>query len=162
MNILIALLIFTAYTVGVCCYATVIPNSLSQSVFALPKYGRYLWMAVIMTIAFLVFPTFVERCGENTKFLAFFACAGLLFVGAAPLVPGVHKDDSSYPVHTVGALVCAIASQLAVAFNDPWLLLLWLPFFAMLAWKWKQKTKWRTMIFFAEMTCFAISFLFCL
>lgn len=150
----------TAYVVGVCVFIRKIPNSLSQSVLAMPPWGRYLWMAVMMSVAFLLEPVFIMKSSDNTQFLAYFACAGLLFVGAAPLVPGVHKDDSSYPVHMVGAYVAAIASQLDIAINQPPFMLLWLPVLGVLAWHWHQK--WSTAVFWGEITCLIISFMFCM
>ena len=114
---------------------------------------------VIWAVVFICLPTYIGKTGENTRFLAFFAMAGLLFVGGAPLVLK-SEDRMQYWVHCGAAVVCAVCSQLVLVLNQPWLLLAWVPFVVagfIIGWK-----RWRTMTFWAEMVCFANTFTFCL
>lgn len=156
--ILIAIALLAAYTVTLCVANNEIPSSLSASVFYLPKAGQWLWTAVIVSVVFLVAPTLISKASDNTQFLAFFACVGLLFVGGAPLVH--DKTDTAYKVHMVGAILCAVASQLLLVFNCWWLMLVWLPYVVVFAIYFKKHKKWRTRVFWAEMTCFANTFAF--
>lgn len=158
--ILIAITLLAVYTITLCVANNEIPSSLSASVFYLPKAGQWLWTAVIVVVVFLVAPTLIEKASDNTQFLAFLACVGLLYVGGAPLVK--ETWDMSYKVHMVGAFLCAISAQLLLAFNCWWLLLAWVPWIVVFAVFWKQKRTWRTKVFWAEMTCFANTFAFAL
>ena len=136
-----------------------IPPSLSASVFTLPINKRWIWTIVLFVVCFLCVPTIIDKASENTQFIAFLAIAGLAFVGAAPLVK--FKDDKlQFRVHEGGAIVCVVCSQLLLMFNQPLLLLLWIPFIIeglIINFK-----KWKTMIFFGEMICFSSTFTYCL
>jgi hypothetical protein len=138
-----------------------IPPSLSASVFNIPTNKRWIWTVVLFVVCFLCVTTYIEKTSGNTQFLAFIAIAALAFVGAAPLVK--DKADIAHKVHCGAAVLCAVCSQLPLTFNCPWLLLCWLPFLAALSIKTDVfKTKWETMIFWAEMVCFGSTFVFCL
>jgi hypothetical protein len=162
MNTLVAIAItlLAAYTVTLCVVGRQIPDSLSQSVFNLPPSGAWLWTVVLYTASFLTVPTYIDHTNENTKWLAFLAIVGLLFVGAAPLVK--DKSDLAYKVHCGAAILCAVCSQLVLTFNCPWLLLCWVPFVAYLVCSLIKHQTWRTRTFWAEMVCFASTFAFCL
>lgn len=157
---LIAIALLAAYTVTLCVVNKEIPSSLSASVFYLPKTGQWLWTAVIVAVVFLVAPTLISKTSESTQFLAFIACAGLLFVGGAPLVK--DKSDMAYHVHMGGAIACAVASQILLAFNAPWLLLLWAFWIGDAIYTRAHHNQWRTAVFWAEMTCFCDIFIFCI
>ena len=165
VNIIIAIIILLGYTLAMIKIAGRIPPSLSDSVFFLDKNKRWIWTIVLMAVCFLCVPTIIEKSSEDTQFLAFLAIGGLAFVGAAPLVK--FKDDPmQFKVHEWGAIVCAACSQLLLVFNCPWLLLAWIPYFAVFTWKtmgagqnWKT---WRTMIFWGEAVCFSTTFAYCL
>jgi hypothetical protein len=148
-----------------------VPSSLSASVFDLPKSQRWIWTVVLYAVCILVlFPfglpygvSFLDKVSENTQFLAFIAIVALAFVGAAPLV--ADKTDLAYKVHCVAAVVCAVCSQLVLVFNQPWLLLCWIPWVATFMWLRQEttwKAQWRTKVFWAEMVCFGSTFIFCL
>lgn len=156
--ILIAIALLAAYTVTLCVVNKEIPSSLSASVFYLPKTGQWLWTAVIVAVVFLVAPTLISKASDNTQFLAFIACAGLLFVGGAPLIK--DKTDMAYHIHMAGAIACAVASQSLVAFNAPWLLLLWAFWIGDAIYTRAHHNQWRTAVFWAEMTCFTDTFIF--
>ena len=159
MNIVIAILILLVYTLVMIKIGGSIPPSLSASVFNIPTNKRWIWTVVIIAVCFLCVPTYIEKTSENTQFLAFLAIAGLAFVGAAPLVK--FKDDKlQFRVHEDGAIVCAVCSQLLLMFNQPLLLLLWIPF--IIAGLIINFKKWKTIIFFGEMVCFSSTFIYCL
>ena len=158
MNIVKAIIVLLAYTIALCIKGGGIPPSLSASVFDLKKSMRWIWTVMLAAVCLLCVPTYIEKTGENTQFLAFIAIAALAFVGGAPLVK--DTKDIAYKVHCVAAVVCALCSQLVLVFNLPWLLLYWVPFMVagfVIGWK-----KWRTKVFFGEMVCFASTFMFCL
>ena len=95
-----------------------IPPSLSASVFNLPTNKRWIWTVVIFTVCILVVPTYIEKTDINTQFLSFLSIGGLGFVGAAPLVK-LKDDVLQFKVHEIGAIICAICSQLVLTFNYP-------------------------------------------
>ena len=136
-----------------------IPPSLSASVFNLPTNKRWIWTAVILAVCFLCVPTYIEKTSENTQCFAFFAIAGLAFVGAVPLVK-FSDDEMQFRVHEVGAIICATCSQLVLVFNYSWFLLFWIPFIIygfVKGWK-----TWRTIVFWGEIICFTSTFTYCL
>ena len=160
MNILItfAIALLVAYTVTVCVANNQIPDSLSQSVFFLPKGAKWIWTAVIGLVAFAIIPPIIEKSPDHWQFLGFIAATALAFVGFAPLGEG----DLAYKVHCGAAILCAVCSQILVGICQPLLLLLWVPY--IIAWiviKSRGK-KWRTATFWAEMVCFANTFTFAL
>lgn len=165
MNIVIAIGILLVYTIILCKIGGCIPPSLSASVFNLPKDKRWIWTVVLFAVCFLCVPTFIDKCSENTQFLAFLSIGGLGFVGAAPLVK-FKDDEMQFRVHEVGAIVCAVCSQLALIFNNPWLLFTWLGFVLAFAINTRCATcnwkTWKTKVFWAEMVCFVSTFIFCL
>lgn len=136
-----------------------IPPSLSASVFNIPTNKRWIWTVVIFTVCILVVPTYIEKTDINTQFLSFLSIGGLGFVGAAPLVK-FSDDKMQFKVHEIGAIICAICSQLVLIFNYPILLGSWIIFIIptiIIGWK-----NWRTKIFWGEMVCFSNTFLYCL
>ena len=154
-NIIIAITIFTTYTLIVCGIGRKVPNSLSKSVFMMPPYASWIWTVCIGTIAFLIMPTLLDKAGENWKFLAFLSCVCLFFVALCPLSP--RKDGPEYMAHMVGSYICTIASQFLVAFTQPEVMALWLPWcIAFLCLK--RGKKWPQAVFFAEITCFVTTF----
>lgn len=157
MNIIAAITIFATYAVTICVATGAIPASLSKTVFSLPKNGRWLWSVVIAAVALLTMPTLIEESCEATQFLGFLACGSLMFVGVCPLV---QQGEISYIIHIIMAYTCAICSQLLVLVNNPLLLLGWLPWMIVFAVLRHRKKKWPTQAFWAEMTCFFITFLY--
>ena len=167
MNIVLAIIILLGYTIALCIKGGGVPSSLSASVFDLPKSQRWIWTVMLYAVCFCVLVpfgsggvSFLDKVSENTQFLAFIAIAALAFVGAAPLV--MDKTDIAYKVHCVAALVCAVCSQLVLVFNQPCLLLCWVPFVAYEVWRLTMKQPWATQTFWAEMVCFGSTFAFCL
>ena len=158
MNIIAAITLLTIYAVTICVANGEIPASLSRTVFVLPRNVRWIWSVVIAAVAFLTMPTLIEESDEATQFLGFLACASLMFVGVCPLVQ--QEWELSYIIHMVMAYTCAVSSQLLVLVNNPILLIGWLPWMIVFAVLRHRKKKWQTKAFWAEMTCFVITFLY--
>ncbi len=154
--ITIAAVLLIAYTVALCANNG-IPRSLSASVFFMPKKGAWLWTAVIAAVVFAL-ATVLIGTAQRAQFLAFLACAGLLFVAGCPLVK--DKRDMAYRVRLVAAVICAVSAMGLVACNRPLLLLLWLPWVGVFVWKTKGVSTWPTQTFWAEMMCFVITFIY--
>lgn len=155
-----AIIILLGYTIALCIKGGGVPSSLSASVFNLPYDKRWIWTVVLYGVVILAMPTYMDKVSQNTQFLAFLAMAGLAFVGAAPLVK--DHQELAYKVHCWAAVVCAVCSQLVLVFNQPWLLLCWVPFVAYEVWRLSKKQPWRTQTFWGEMVCFVSTFTFCL
>lgn len=153
---ILSFVIIAVYTVAMCIVGGGIPRSLSATVFDLPPKYSWIWTASIGLTAFLVMPPFIESTSRGTQPLAFIACAALLFVAVTPLVK--VKDDIAYHIHMTAAVVCAVSSQLSVAINQPLLLLGWLPWLVYFVYSLTDFEKWQTKAFWAEMTCFALTF----
>lgn len=155
MNIAIAITIMVMYIIVLCIANRQIPASLSEAVYNLPSLGSWLWVLVILAVAFLTMPTLIELASENTKFLGFLSCVALAFVAVCPLDP----KQRTHKAHMIASYAAAILSQLLVAFNNPWLLLMWIPWVAAFIWITKDE-KWRTAAFWATITCFVTTFTF--
>ena len=130
-----------------------IPESISQTVFLLPRKGQWLFTVVMWVVGFSLMPVLMEKVSEQTQFIAFLMVSGICFVGASPLV---LKEKNT--IHYVFAAVSGIASQLLVALNQPLLLLLWFLYigYTLLA---KDGSK---NLFWVEVSCMLTVFAFCL
>ena len=96
-----------------------IPNSISDTYYLLGgKPKGLVFQGVLALTAFLMLPVLLSRSSESTEFLAFLACAGLLFVAAAPL----FKDASERIIHFVSAFVCCGCLILWQIFNSLWII----------------------------------------
>lgn len=115
--VIISLLIIAAYTAAVCIKQKGVPYSISATFYKLQH--PYWFMAAMWATAGLLMPIALETSKPGTEFLAFLACAGMIFVGAAPN----FREELEGKVHMSGAVVCVVASQLWVAFNFWWVLL---------------------------------------
>lgn len=124
MGVLIALsiIIIAAYTAAVCIKQKGVPYSISATYY---KLDHKLWFSASMWLAGgLLMPAILEMSKTNTEFLAFLACVGIFFVGAAPN----FKEEYENKVHTTGAIMCVVGSQLWVAFNAWYILIVWLAY----------------------------------
>lgn len=92
-----------------------IPNSISDSYYLLGKKG-WMFQITLFVTAFLVMPSLIGASSEDTQFLAFLACAGLIFVGAAPL----FKRTFDSKVHFISAALCCGSLVLWQVFNACW------------------------------------------
>ena len=120
-SLIIAAMTVIALYVGAMIYTgKQIPESISQTVFLLPRKGQWVFSVVMVMVGFLLMPVLFEKVSESTQFIAFFMSAGIIGVGVAPL--GLKEKNT---IHYVFAAVSGIASQLLVALNQPLLLLTW-------------------------------------
>jgi hypothetical protein len=94
-----------------------IPPSISESYYLLGKKG-WLFQIALMVTAFCVVPSLVDASSENTRFLAFLACAGLLFVAGAPL----FKLRFDGKVHFISAALCCGGLVLWQVVNTSWVI----------------------------------------
>ena len=115
--LIISFLVIAAYTAAVCVKQKGVPYSISATFYKLQH--PYWFMAAMWATAGLLMPAALETGKPGTEFLAFLACAGMLFVGAAPN----FREELEGKVHMSGAVVCVVASQLWVAFNGWWVLI---------------------------------------
>ncbi len=151
--VVIAITVIALYVGAMIYTGRQIPESISQTVFVLPRKGQWLFTVVMWVVGFLLMPVLMEKVSEQTQFIAFLMVSGILFVGASPLV---LKEKNT--IHYVFAAVAGIASQLLVALNQPLLLLLWFLYigYTLLA---KDGSK---NLFWVEVSCMLTVFAFCL
>lgn len=119
--IIISLVIFLAYLAGMYMYFG-IPYSISDTFYKLEarkKGAGWLFSAMCVSVGGLLLPALLDITPESYQFTAFLACAGLIFVGAAPQ----FKVSLTGAVHYGSAAVCVIFSQLWVGLTC-WLVLL--------------------------------------
>ena len=157
--VIIAITLLVAYTIILCVVNKQIPDSLSQSVFFLPQSASWIWTLVIGFVAVAVMPVMLEKADDDWKYMAFLSCFGLILVALCPLSP--KKNSIQYQTHMIGAWMCAVSSQILMAVCNSWLMLMWVPWVIAFIWI-TNHSKWRTKVFWAEWTCFPITFTFCL
>ena len=92
---------YLAYVVG--CFG--IPRSLSDTFYLLGKRG-WLFQCVLGVFGGLLMPVWLDVSSDNSEFLAFLACSGLLFVAAAPC----FKVELEGKVHYTAAVACCVAA----------------------------------------------------
>ena len=151
--VFIAMFAIVAYVVAMVIKNKEIPESISSTVFNLDKKWKWVFSAVMWIVGFLLMPPLMEKVSDSTRFIAFFMVAGILFVGASPLVA---KEKNT--LHYVCAAVAGIASQLLVALNQPLLLLIW---FLYIGYTLAAKDGSRN-FFWVEVSCMLIVFVYCL
>lgn len=122
--VILSVLCITAYTAVVCIACKGIPDSISETFY---KLEHKAWFTITMfATAFFLVPAILEVTPASYQFVAFLACVGLCFVGAAPN----FKEGIEKKVHTAGAIICIVFSQVWVALTCPWLLFVWLAYIA--------------------------------
>jgi hypothetical protein len=151
--VFIAMAIIVLYVGAMICAGKKIPESISQTVYVMPRTGQWVFTVVMMAVAFLLVPVLMEISAEYTQVLAFFMTGGLLGLGAAPLVV---KEKNTF--HYVCAAVCGIASQVLVGLNQPLCLLVW---FLYIGYTLFAKDVSRN-YFWAEVACMLSIFIYCL
>ncbi len=102
--VMIATLIMSGYLAYIVkCFG--IPRSLSDTFYLLGDRG-WIFQVVLGLFGALLMPTWIDLSSGNTQFLAFLACAGLLFVAAAPC----FKIDIEGKVHYTSAMLCCVCA----------------------------------------------------
>lgn len=120
---LIALLI-AAYTVAVCLNERSIPSSISATFYTLEQ--KWWFCVTMVATAFLLLPSILEVTPDSYQFTAFLACVGMIMTGVAPH----FKEGIEKKIHTSGAVLCLVFSQVWVSLTSPWMLLLWVGYLA--------------------------------
>ena len=130
-----------------------IPESVSATVFLLPRAGQWLFTIVMWIVGFTLLPSLLEKVSEQTQFLAFIMIAGVMFVGAAPLLANERNT-----IHYVFAAIAGLSSQLLVALNQPLFLLTWMLYVGYTLFA----KDVRLNFLFAEVICMTNIFAYCL
>lgn len=117
---IISTLIIASYTAAVCIKVKGIPYSISATFYALEH--NWLFGATMIITAGLLMPAILQKTHDSYQFTSFIACVGMIMVGAAPH----FKEGLEKKIHTVGAVLCLLFSQVWVLLTCPWLLLVWL------------------------------------
>ena len=116
---IISALLIAAYTVAVCIKCKGIPYSISETYY---KISHKFWFGATMVLtACLLMPAILQVTPDSYQFTAFLACVGLIMVGVAPN----FREGIDRKIHTTGAVLCLVFSQVWVGLTLPWMLLLW-------------------------------------
>lgn len=124
--VLISLVFLVLYLVYAISVIKSVPWSISDTYYQLEKRGKKKWIFQLAMIvpAMLLLPAWLECSGEKTQFLAFLACGGLMFVGAAPC----FKLELDGKVHYAATAICGTSAVLWTCFSGMW----YIPLIAML------------------------------
>lgn len=80
-------------------------NCAGSEVIGDKRRRNYGWVfTLVMFVSAILMLISMLDCGRGVQCLAFFGCAGLMFVGAAPN----YVDKDTFPIHKSGAIVAAI------------------------------------------------------
>lgn len=120
--VILSMLMMAAYTAAVCIKQKGVPYSISATFYKLEH--KHWFMATMWLTAGLLMPAVLEISKSDTAALAFPALAGMFFIGAAPN----FRDDFEGDIHKTGAIFCLVGSQLWVACNCPWCLMVWIAY----------------------------------
>ena len=102
MTLAIIILIALALYVFSCSVTRRVPIMLSEVYYLADK--DWLFPALMVTLGASFLPLMLEAGGLEC--MAFLACVGIIFVGAAP----AYLDESQRTIHKCGAITSAIAS----------------------------------------------------
>lgn len=116
---IISALLIAAYTVAVCIKCKGIPYSISETYYKI-KHKFFFGVTMVLT-ACLLMPAILEITPDSYQFTAFLACVGLIMVGVAPN----FREGIDRKIHTTGAVLCLVSSQVWVGLSLPWMLLVW-------------------------------------
>lgn len=99
----------------------------------------------------LLAPSVFEHIPEQWQFVGFFTLSGLWAVGSSP-----YFHTESKALHYFGGYLFCIAAQVVVTFNQPLLLLCWLPVLYYIISGLLTKKKREDETFWAEVTAYLI------
>lgn len=124
--VLISLVFLVLYLVYAISVIKSVPWSISDTYYQLEKRGKKkrLFQLAMIVPAMLLLPAWLECSSENTQFLAFLACGGLMFVGAAPC----FKLELDGKVHYAATAICGTSAILWTCLSGMW----YIPLIAML------------------------------
>lgn len=125
--VIISLTIFFAYLIATYVWFGV-PYSISDTFYKLENRKKgtgWLFTAMCWGVALPLLPALLDMTPDRYQITSFLACAGLLFVGAAPQ----FKLPLTNTVHYGSAAVCVVFSQVWVGLTCWWILLpVWIGF----------------------------------
>lgn len=130
-----------------------IPASISDTYYLLERKRRglgWLFTAFCWGVSLTLLPAWLDMTPAGYQFTAFLACAGLMFVGAAPQ----FKLSLTGPVHYVSAAVCCASAILWCILSGYW----FIPFNAFLIFGWVALRYGKPM-FWIEMAAFTSMYL---
>ena len=123
ISCLIGFIIIFLYCLITSIFNKGIPNSISQIVYGLDDKWKWTFTIVMFIVAFMILPRLIFVSMYNYEFLAILVSAGILGVGADPLVKG-----ETNVVHYISAVILGISSQVIVFMIMPQLLYMWIPY----------------------------------
>jgi hypothetical protein len=156
--VLTAIILYFIYNIAVLILFKT-PFSLSETYYLFSNYNpklKILFPSIMIGIASLLLPAWLEiSAGNVLQFLAFFAAAGLLFVGTAP---AFMSSDLENKVHTYSAIGSVIFALLWVIFvSKTWFMIpIWFAVIALIAWL--TKTWKSALIYWLENVTFMSTF----
>lgn len=112
--ILLSLIIFIVYN-AIMNYKFDVNKSLSATYYSLPLKWRWVFTLFMWATALLLMPAWIEVATSfsdwrvHLTFLAFFTCALICFVGAAPNFRAFEMESK---VHTISATAAAVTALL--------------------------------------------------
>lgn len=114
--VILSALCIATYTAAVCIKFKGVPSSISATFY---KLEHKLWFGATMVLtACLLMPAILEITTDSYQFTAFLACVGLIMVGVAPN----FREGIDRKIHTIGAVLCLVFSQVWVSLTCPWVL----------------------------------------
>ena len=116
--LIVATVIFASY-LAIAIKLFGVPSSLSITYYLFKKKSeklKYLFPLMCLIVGGSLMPYWLESSPENIQFLAFFACGGLLFVGAAC----AFMDELTDKVHYISAGICGLGTVLWLIFAGLW------------------------------------------
>lgn len=127
LTILSALLIAT-YTAAVCIKTGGIPYSISETYYKIEH--KYWFGSTMVLTACMLMPAILDVTPDSYQFTAFLACAGMIMTGVAPN----FREGIDRKIHTAGAVLCLVFSQVWVGLTLPWMLLVWVAYLVYTVW----------------------------
>lgn len=91
------------------------PENLSSSFYLYKKYKiQWIFPVTMILIASILMPMWLDVLdGSNFQFLAFFCPISIIFMAFAPDFKG---DSFEYKIHSIGAIMAALFSLIAIIF----------------------------------------------
>lgn len=163
--VLISLLLFLAYNISILAKFG-IPPSLSQSYYLLngvKKNLGFLFTGMMLSMAFTLLPAWLELGEVISSWstylnpLAFFTCAAIAFVGAAPAFRSCPLESKVHTIAAMTAAVCAVTWCLVTCWQIMYVPLLTAGVVAVIGWltkSWKSAS-----VYWLEMMAFGATFI---
>lgn len=118
MLAVLSLFLFIAYVAYAIIQIKSVPDSISDTYYQLEKRNRPKWLFQIAMVvpAMLLLPAWLDCSNESIQCLTFLSCAGLSFVGVAPL----FKLEFEGKVHYISAAICGGCAVLWLVLSGMW------------------------------------------